>query len=184
MRYTIEQASDIGGVIRAARKVQNLRQDDAAGSVGVSESFMVKAERGADTVQWGKVFQILQGLGVRIVVDIPDASDALLKNQAAKASHRATVRELRAAERLLMLGDTPVSTQDKGGGAASREPDAEGVLKAARRVLASAEAARSGRSDRPGASRALEIARRVLADAEAAKVIKSATTGSEEKPND
>ncbi|MCV9992560.1 helix-turn-helix domain-containing protein, partial [Burkholderia pseudomallei] len=57
MRYTIEQASDIGGVIRAARKVQNLRQDDAAGSVGVSESFMVKAERGADTVQWGKLFQ-------------------------------------------------------------------------------------------------------------------------------
>ncbi|MBN3816041.1 helix-turn-helix domain-containing protein, partial [Paraburkholderia sp. Se-20369] len=102
MRYTIEQASDIGGVIRAARKVQNLRQDDAAGSVGVSESFMVKAERGADTVQWGKLFQILQGLGVRLVVDIPDADDALLERQSAQASHRANVRARRAAEQLLL----------------------------------------------------------------------------------
>lgn len=79
MRYTIEQASDIGGVIRAARKAQNMRQDDAAGSVGVSESFMVKVERGAESIQWGKLFQILQGLGVRVTLDIPDATDALVQ---------------------------------------------------------------------------------------------------------
>ncbi|MDN8006834.1 helix-turn-helix domain-containing protein, partial [Burkholderia multivorans] len=97
MRYTIEQASDIGGVIRAARKAQQLRQDDAAGSVGVSESFMVKAERGADTVQWGKVFQILQGLGVQVVVDLPDVSGELLERQSARAAQRAEIRARRAA---------------------------------------------------------------------------------------
>ncbi|KWE48843.1 XRE family transcriptional regulator [Burkholderia ubonensis] len=167
MRYTIEHASDLGGVIRAARKVQNLRQDDAAGSVGVSESFMVKAERGADTVQWGKVFQILQGLGVRVVVDIPDANDELLRNQSARASHRASIRERRAAERLLLRADAaslPDST------------DAARLLKAARLLVADAETAAESavslpRASQPPvpstASRALDVARRVLADAHA-----------------
>ncbi|AWV04950.1 transcriptional regulator [Burkholderia sp. JP2-270] len=97
MQHTIEQASDLGGVIRAARKVQKWRQNDAADRLGVSESFMVKAERGADTVQWGKVFQVLQGLGVRILVDLPDASDELLERESARASRRADIRASRAA---------------------------------------------------------------------------------------
>lgn len=46
MKHLIGNPSEIGAVIRAARKAQKLRQDDAAGSVGVSESFMVKVERG------------------------------------------------------------------------------------------------------------------------------------------
>lgn len=98
MHYTIDQASDIGGVIRAARKAQQLRQDDAAGSMGVSESFLGKAEAGAESVQWGKLFLILQGLGVRVSVDIPDADEGLLKAQSIKAQHRAAVRAFRAAE--------------------------------------------------------------------------------------
>ncbi|MDN7785536.1 helix-turn-helix domain-containing protein, partial [Burkholderia multivorans] len=113
MRYTIEQASDIGGVIRAARKAQQLRQDDAAGSVGVSESFMVKAERGADTVQWGKVFQILQGLGVQVVVDLPDVSGELLERQSARAAQRAEIRARRAAERLLLRADAAAPASDR-----------------------------------------------------------------------
>jgi transcriptional regulator with XRE-family HTH domain len=99
MRHTIGKASDIGGVIRTARRAQGMRQDDAAGSVGVSESFMVKVERGAVTVQWGKLFGVLQGLGVRLVVDIPDASPELLEAQSAKAMSRAEVRRQRAAGR-------------------------------------------------------------------------------------
>ncbi|MDY7790032.1 transcriptional regulator [Burkholderia ubonensis] len=174
MRYTIEHASDLGGVIRAARKVQNLRQDDAAGSVGVSESFMVKAERGADTVQWGKVFQILQGLGVRVVVDIPDANNELLRNQSARASHRASIRERRAAERLLLRADaaSPAASPPD-------STDAARLLKAARLLVADAETAaesaasapRATRASQPpvpsAASRALDIARRLLADAHA-----------------
>jgi transcriptional regulator with XRE-family HTH domain len=58
--------------VRATRKTQRIRQDDAAGSIGVSESFLGKIERGADGVQWGKLFQVLQGLGVRVVLDVPD----------------------------------------------------------------------------------------------------------------
>ncbi|MBN8173268.1 helix-turn-helix domain-containing protein [Burkholderia multivorans] len=163
MRYTIEQASDIGGVIRAARKAQQLRQDDAAGSVGVSESFMVKAERGADTVQWGKVFQILQGLGVQVVVDLPDVSGELLERQSARAAQRAEIRARRAAERLLLRAP-PAAPSDRRAG--ERTTDAR-VLAAARLVLAAgtARGARSGKRADTGASRALDIARRVLAEA-------------------
>ncbi|MDR8728080.1 helix-turn-helix domain-containing protein [Burkholderia pseudomultivorans] len=165
MRYTIEQAADIGGVIRAARKAQQLRQDDAAGSVGVSESFMVKAERGADTVQWGKVFQILQGLGVQVVVDIPDVSGELLERQSARASLRADIRARRAAERLLLRADAAQAAA-----AGTAPPASARVLAAARLVLSHREAAGdAGRpasdSARANAARAVEIARRLLADA-------------------
>lgn len=95
MQYTIQHPSEIGGVLRAARKAAGLRQDDAAGSVGVSESFMVKAERGAETVQWGKLFQILQGFGVRVIVDIPDTDIEALTEQLARAE-RAAARWQRA----------------------------------------------------------------------------------------
>ncbi|MCA3187490.1 MULTISPECIES: helix-turn-helix domain-containing protein [unclassified Cupriavidus] len=112
MKHQLHHSSDVGGIIRAARKVQGLRQDDAAGSIGVSESFMVKAERGADTMQWGKLFQILEGLGVRITVDIPDASPELLSEQLDKASHRSASFRRRTAERADVESDAenrPVS---------------------------------------------------------------------------
>ncbi|MCU9952044.1 helix-turn-helix domain-containing protein [Burkholderia sp. BKH01] len=97
MQHTIEQASGRGGVIRAARKIQNWRRNDTAGRVGASESFMVRAECGADTVQRGKVFQVLQGLGVRIAVDLLDARGELPERESACANHRADIRASRAA---------------------------------------------------------------------------------------
>ncbi|KAI3594920.1 HipB protein, Antitoxin HigA [Cupriavidus sp. U2] len=100
MKHHLRHSADVGGIIRAARKAQGLRQDDAAGSIGVSESFMVKAERGADTVQWGKLFQILDGLGVRITVDIPDASPELLRDQLEKATRRSDSFQRRTTERV------------------------------------------------------------------------------------
>ena len=72
MQIPLDQASTLGAVVRATRKTQKIRQDDAAGSIGVSENFLGKIERGADGVQWGKLFQVLQGLGVRVVLDVPD----------------------------------------------------------------------------------------------------------------
>ncbi|AQW29398.1 helix-turn-helix domain-containing protein [Ralstonia syzygii subsp. celebesensis] len=99
MKHSIGSPSEIGAVIRAARKAQKLRQDDAAGSVGVSESFMVKVERGAETVQWGKLFQILEGLGARVTVDIPEASPELLSKEITRAQERSDRWQLRATAR-------------------------------------------------------------------------------------
>ena len=72
MNIPITSASAIGEVVRASRKAQKIRQDDAAGSVGVSENFLGKVERGSESVQWGKLFQVLEGLGIRVMVDVPE----------------------------------------------------------------------------------------------------------------
>lgn len=76
MQTTLKSATELGELIRRARKAQNIRQDDAAGSIGVSENFLGKVERGSESVQWGKLFQVLDGLGLRLIVDLPDEVQA------------------------------------------------------------------------------------------------------------
>lgn len=73
MKIPIDSAAAIGKVVRASRKAQRIRQDDAAGSIGVSENFLGKIERGSESVQWGKLFQVLEGLGIRVMVDVPES---------------------------------------------------------------------------------------------------------------
>lgn len=72
MKIPINNAAAIGKVVRASRKAQKIRQDDAAGSIGVSENFLGKVERGSGSVQWGKLFQVLEGLGIQVMLDVPE----------------------------------------------------------------------------------------------------------------
>ncbi len=72
MKISLDNAQSPGQIVRAVRKAQGMRQDDAAGSLGVSENFLGKVERGGATVQWGKLFQVLDGLGVKVDLDLPD----------------------------------------------------------------------------------------------------------------
>ena len=58
--------------MKAVRKAQGIRQDDAAGSIGVSENFLGKIERGGVAVQWGKLFRVLEDLGIHVLIDVPD----------------------------------------------------------------------------------------------------------------
>jgi len=95
METRIFEPHDLGVVVRAARKAQHLRQDDAAGSVGVSESFLGKVENGAEGVHWGKLFRVLEGLGVRVMVDLPDDAAALV----AAEQQKLVRRRARAAQR-------------------------------------------------------------------------------------
>lgn len=82
MKIPIDNPAFLGKIVRASRKAQKIRQDDAAGSIGVSENFLGKIERGSESVQWGKLFQVLEGLGIRVVVDVPDSVAAYLDIQA------------------------------------------------------------------------------------------------------
>ena len=82
MKISIDHAATIGKVVRASRKAQKIRQDDAAGSIGVSENFLGKIERGSESVQWGKLFRVLEGLGVRVMVDVPESVAAYLTDSA------------------------------------------------------------------------------------------------------
>ncbi len=84
MYIPIDNAAALGKVVHASRKAQKLRQDDAAGSIGVSENFLGKVERGGEAVQWGKLFQVLEGLGVRVVLEVPEAVADYMKAQASE----------------------------------------------------------------------------------------------------
>lgn len=72
MQIEIDSPARLGQIVRAVRKAQRIRQDDAAGSIGVSENFLSKIERGRDTVQWAKLHQVLTGLGIRLIADLPE----------------------------------------------------------------------------------------------------------------
>ena len=80
MKLPIDTHDALGPIVRAAHKAQKIRQDDAAGSIGVSENFLGKIERGSDAVQWGKLFQVLEGLGIQVMVDVPDSVAPYLKS--------------------------------------------------------------------------------------------------------
>jgi transcriptional regulator with XRE-family HTH domain len=100
MNFRVVESGDIGVFIRAARKAVRLRQDDAAGSTGVSESFLGKVENGADGVHWGKLFGVLEGLGVHVSVDIPDDAAALVEGERRKLATRlARVAQRKSAAR-------------------------------------------------------------------------------------
>ena len=62
----IKQALDLGASIRSRRKAMGLTQRDAAGLCGVGERFLSELERGKDTVELGKVLQVLGRLGLAL----------------------------------------------------------------------------------------------------------------------
>jgi y4mF family transcriptional regulator len=66
MARQVRSPADIGALVRAARKEQNLRQDELAGVAGVGLRFIVELEAGKTTAQIGKVLQVLQTLGCSI----------------------------------------------------------------------------------------------------------------------
>jgi transcriptional regulator with XRE-family HTH domain len=83
MKIDIKSAEQVGALIRASRKAMHIRQDDAAGIIGVSENFLGKVERGGETVQWGKLFQVLQELGLNVTIEVPEPfADATVKRLA------------------------------------------------------------------------------------------------------
>lgn len=79
MKTTLSGPKDIGPLVRATRKAQRMRQDDTAGAIGVSENFLAKIERGGETAQWSKLFQVLHGLGITVTLDIPDEAARFLR---------------------------------------------------------------------------------------------------------
>lgn len=105
MRIELDSAASIGPLVRASRKAQSIRQDDAAGSIGVSESFMGKVEGGEESVQWGKLFQVLEGLGVRVILDVPDEAAEQLAAAQQLHARKQRARGVRKARQTGPEGD-------------------------------------------------------------------------------
>lgn len=79
MKRSIKSPEDLGLIIRAMRKYSKVRQDDLAGMVNVSKQFAVDAERGKATMQFGKLLQLIDELGITLTVNIPDAVEPILQ---------------------------------------------------------------------------------------------------------
>lgn len=81
MKVRLTSAKELGPLVRAARKAQGLRQDATAEGIGVSENFLAKVERGTETVQWGKLFDVLRELGLYVEIDVPDEAAARVRSR-------------------------------------------------------------------------------------------------------
>lgn len=58
----------LGPVVRARRKSQSLRIDDAAALLGVSVDLMSRLENGQGSVRLDKAMAVLDGLGLALLV--------------------------------------------------------------------------------------------------------------------
>jgi transcriptional regulator with XRE-family HTH domain len=74
MKIPLTTVEDAGTVIRALRKQSGIRIDDFALTAKVSKQFMSDLEGGRPTVQMGRVLAMLQSMGVRMSLEVPDAA--------------------------------------------------------------------------------------------------------------
>ena len=56
----------LGRFVREARKAQGLTQEDLAGITGTGRRFIGELENGKETVQIGKILNVLSALGVSL----------------------------------------------------------------------------------------------------------------------
>jgi hypothetical protein len=96
----------------------SLRQDLAAGVIGVSENFLGKVERGGETVQWGLLFQVMQELGLKVSVEVPDEIAGEARAQLGRAFNKSATAQSGKSKpgsddlgRLLFAIEKPLSTQ-------------------------------------------------------------------------
>ena len=68
MQKKIYKATDLGLLIRKARKVQGLTQSDLAGISGLGIRFIGEVENGKNTAHIGKVMQLASSLGLVLSV--------------------------------------------------------------------------------------------------------------------
>jgi transcriptional regulator with XRE-family HTH domain len=69
---SITSASDFGPAVRARRREQSLRIDDAACLSGVSVDLLSRLENGKGSVRIDKLLTVLDGLGLALVVGPKD----------------------------------------------------------------------------------------------------------------
>ncbi len=67
----ISSVQDIGKAVLQRRRQLGLKQMDAAGLVGVGVRFLSELERGKETLELGKVLQVIRGLGLGLALTKP-----------------------------------------------------------------------------------------------------------------
>ena len=68
--HSVAALRDIGAQIRAARKAQGLRIDDAASLCGVSVDLLSRLENGKGGIATDKVLQVVSSIGLELFVAV------------------------------------------------------------------------------------------------------------------
>jgi len=79
MLVPVTTVAELGMLLRATRKSQGVRLDDAAGAAGVGPVFAGEFERGKESVQFDLALKLLTEVGLRLQVDVPDSAMPLFK---------------------------------------------------------------------------------------------------------
>jgi transcriptional regulator with XRE-family HTH domain len=73
MKIPIDSLGSLGILVRATRRTYGLRLDDVAASANLGAVFVGDLEHGKESVQMGRVLQLLAELGITLVADVPQA---------------------------------------------------------------------------------------------------------------
>ena len=65
-------STDLGATIRAERKRLKVTQKELAMVAGVGLRFLIELERGKTTSQIEGVFKVLQALGLKLMIEMPE----------------------------------------------------------------------------------------------------------------
>lgn len=115
-KIPIQSVAAFGQVVRAVRKAGGVRQDDVAGSVGVSHVYLRDLEHGKETVQMGRALQVLAELGIRMELEIPDEAFERLQSDAARLAAKKTAFEQQAQQsQELMRAAIKRKSEEEGG---------------------------------------------------------------------
>lgn len=68
----LERTADVGALVKARRREQSLRIDDAAALSGVSVDLLSRLENGKGSVRFDKLLAVLDGLGLALVAGPKD----------------------------------------------------------------------------------------------------------------
>ncbi len=93
MTIKVSTPAEIGRLIKAARKAGRLRQDDAAGAIGVSDVFLWKLEKGAPGARLDKVCTVMRELGIELVAKVRPEVEATYEQLRIKAAAGVTLPE-------------------------------------------------------------------------------------------
>lgn len=88
MNIPLTSVLEAGIAIRTLRKRAGIRIDDFAITAGVSKQFMTDLENGKETVQMGKVLQLLQRLGIKVGLELTPADASAFQLELNKARQR------------------------------------------------------------------------------------------------
>jgi len=98
MQVPLTSVQSAGVAIRALRKRAGIRIDDFALTAGVSKQFMTDLENGKDTVRMGSVLNLLQRLGVRVSLDLPEEALATFQAEFDKVTQRRSRKSASSAQ--------------------------------------------------------------------------------------